>query len=419
MNERLLKKALYLFLVIIFLACSKKKNVKQNLVSLDSKDYENLDVFIKDKSVIGLGEYTHGDGELFELKTEIIRHLHKKLGFEAVLMESDFLATDQTLTALSSRSIKDAANIGIQSTWADSKEFSSFLKYLQDTAKMGDTLFFHGFDSQMTGVEAISIHETQAQLIKKDLTSDEFSNIVKSLKIINSRNVANIDLDSLKLFEESIAKIDKVKIQHSEKSLQWLKNVEGNLRQLILEKQAPKLTSENLDRISEILSHPNYIRSGSIRDSLMFENIEYYLRRYNRLIIWAANKHLQNKSENRIWMGSLLKQSLKDKYYSILVLYDHGHWSYPTGKPSGVIPKAEQGTLAFEISNSTNSEVAYLDLKTTEIPKMQVRTNNWMTTDSILVDDYGDAILYIRNATGSTLLEDLKDEATSPNDGNK
>ena len=120
MNKRILIEVFYAFRVIIFLACSKKKGMKENLVSLVSKDCENLDVFIKDHSVIGLGEYTHGDGKLFELKTEIIEHLHKKLGFEAVLMESDFQATDQILPALSSRSLKNATNIGIESTWADS-----------------------------------------------------------------------------------------------------------------------------------------------------------------------------------------------------------------------------------------------------------------------------------------------------------
>ena len=46
------------------------------------------------------------------------------------------------------------------------------------------------------------------------------------------------------------------------------------------------------------------------------------LKKYNKVIIWAANKHIQLKSDDRTWMGELLKKSLGDKYYSILVLYD-------------------------------------------------------------------------------------------------
>ena len=105
-------------------------------------------------------------------------------------------------------------------------------------------------------------------------------------------------------------------------------------------------------------------------------------------------------------MGELLKNSLGDKYYSILVLYNHGVWSYPQGEPNGIIPEPVEGTLAFEIANVTNSDISFLDISTTQIPKMQIRMNNWMTTDSIFIANYCDAILYVRRATSSTMAED-------------
>ena len=396
-------KILCIFSLAVSLACKERRSLNENLISLDNKKYEKLNKYIKNKSVVGIGENTHGDGQLFELKTEIIEHLHKKMGFEAVLMESDFLATEQILPALSSHSLKEAANIGIQSTWADSKEYSLLLKYLKSTAKRGDTLYFHGFDSQMSGVESLNIHIAQAQLFKDKSQANEYDNLLKALKIIVTRNTNSISLDSLKLLKKTVSHLKRTRNRFSEQSYQWLRNIEGNLSQLILLKEAPPVTPKNYPKV---LSHPNYVKSGSIRDSLMFYNVKYYLEKYNKVIIWGANNHLKNKSDKQIWMGDLLKKSLGDDYYSILVVNNKGKWSYPAGKPNGVIPRALKGTLVYEISNAINSEIAFLDIKTTELPRLRVRATNWITTDSINVSDYCDAILYVRNAVGSTMLDE-------------
>lgn len=404
----ILKRSSFLKLIILsilasLISCSQEGSLDQNLKSLDNKNYEGLDSYLKNRTVVGLGEVTHGDGQLFELKTDIIKHLHKDLGFEAVLMESDFLAVEKTLSALSTHSKKNAANMGIQSTWANSKEYLSLLNYLETTAKKGDTLHFHGFDPQMTGTESLSIHIAQAQLIKNMISLEEYNNLISAIAILKDKKISTVTLDSLKNLKTSVNKIKKIKNKISPKTYQWLNNIEGNLKAIIYLKLAPPVTPEN---IPKIFSHPNFLKSGSIRDSLMADNINFYLKKYNKVIIWAANKHLQIRSDDKTWMGELLKNRLGDKYYSILVLYNHGVWSYPQGEPKGIIPESVEGTLAFEIGNATNSDISFLDISSTKIPKMKIRTNNWTTTDSIIISNYCDAILYVRKATGSTMATD-------------
>jgi erythromycin esterase-like protein len=398
----LLKLSILSFLTIL-ISCSQKGSLEQNLKSLDNKNYKVLDSYLKNRTVVGIGEYTHGDGELFELKTEIIKHLHEDLGFEAVLMESDFLAVENTLSALSTHSKKSAANMGIQSTWANSKEYLSLIDYLEATAKKGDTLHFHGFDPQMTGTASMSIHIAQVQLIKNKISSEAYDNLISAITILKDKNISAVTLDSLKYLKTSVTHIKKIKNKISPKTYQWLKNIEGNLNAIIYLKLAPPMTPEN---IPKIFSHPNYLKSGSIRDSLMADNINFYLKKYNKVIVWAANNHLKLKSDDRTWMGELLKNSLGDKYYSILVLYNHGVWSYPQGEPNGIIPEPVEGTLAFEIAHLTNANISFLDINSTQIPKMKIRTNNWITTDSIMINNYCDAILYVRKATGSTMAKD-------------
>lgn len=389
-----------LSILTMITSCNQHRSIGQNIKSLDNNNFEVLDSYLKNRTVVGIGEYTHGDGELFELKTEIIKHLHQNLGFEAVLMESDFLAVENTMSALNTLSKKDAANTGIQSTWANSKEYLSLLNYLEATAKKGDTLHFHGFDPQLTGTKSMNIHLAQAKLIRDKISIDSYDNLIASITIIKYRNISKVTEDSLINLKKSVTQLKSLKNQITPKTYQWLKNMDANLNSLIYLKSAPPFTAENFP---EVLSHPNYLKSSSIRDSLMADNINFYLKKYNKVIIWAANKHIQLKSDDRIWMGELLKNSLGNKYYSILVLYNHGVWSYPQGEPNGIIPEPVKGTLAFEIGKATNSDISFLDINSTKIPKMKVRENNFMTTDSISVEDYGDAFLYIRIATGSTM----------------
>ncbi len=384
-------------------SCDNQKSLKNQIKNLDNKNYEILDPYLKNKTVVGIGEGSHGDGELFKLKSEIIRHLHVELGFEAVLMEADFLAVENTLTYLSSQSKKTASNNTIQSTWANSKEFLSFIEYLQTTAERGDTLYFHGIDPQMTGTESLAIHISQAESFKAYITAGEFNCLISIINLSKTRNVSSITLDSLNTLHLAVKRIAKAKNQVSPKSYQWLKNIEGNLKSLQNLKLAPPVNAET---IPEVFSHPRILMAGSIRDSLMSENVQFYLKKYKKVIIWAANKHLQVKSGERIWMGELLKNSLGDEYYSILVLYHHGVWSYPGGQPNGIIPEPINGTLAFEIGNITNFNISFLDIKSTNLPRIRVRTNNWVTTDSVIVNDFADAILFVKEATGSTMAKD-------------
>ena len=64
-----------LSILTIITSCNQQRSIEQNVKSLDN-NYYALDSYLNDKTIVGIGEYTHGDGKLFELKTEIIKHLH-------------------------------------------------------------------------------------------------------------------------------------------------------------------------------------------------------------------------------------------------------------------------------------------------------------------------------------------------------
>lgn len=396
-----------------FSACSEKSRIEDNIKNLDNGNYSILDSYLRDKFAVGLGEDTHGDGELFVLKTEIIEHLHKNLGFQAVLMESDFLAVGETIRALRGNSLHDAASMGVLNTWSDSKEFLKFIEYLKSTSMNGDTLYFHGFDSQMTGTRSLEMHLKYGASFEGLISPEAYKSLNAALTIIDHLDVSEISLDSLRNMRDIIRRDFTMITETTPHNEQWIRNVLGNLKILMSQKEAPPIS---MDNFPEVLSHPKYLEASSIRDTLMAENILYHMKKYDRVIIWAANNHLRYKTDtkNRTWMGEILKSVLGEKYYPILVLYDKGDWSYPNGIQKGVITKSDIGTLCNDISKAFPGEIGFLDLQSTDLPqKAIVRNKNWITADSVDIKSYTDALLFVRNATSSTLFEGGMDKSDS------
>ncbi|MCX8486939.1 MAG: erythromycin esterase family protein, partial [Crocinitomicaceae bacterium] len=92
----------------------------------------------------------------------------------------------------------------------------------------------------------------------------------------------------------------------------------------------------------------------AIRDSMMFENLKWYLSQHpeKKIILWAASGHLMyeqhNENSNNKPMGNYLKSYYKDNYYAIV------YTAY-----SGKFGNSDRGLLSFKIKKSTKSSIEY------------------------------------------------------------
>ena len=79
-----------------------------------------------------------------------------------------------------------------------------------------------------------------------------------------------------------------------------------------------------------------------------------------------------------------------------------------------MIPASETGTLCNDISKAFTGEVGFLDIQSIDLPtKVVVRNKNWINTDSINIQSYTDALLFVRNATSSTHFEEVRNQSNS------
>src|SRR5690606_30818347 len=96
-----------------------------------------------------LGEDSHQDGNVFEMKTKIVEFLYKEMGFKTVAFESGIYDL-----WIAQKMIRDGYDVNktfsnaLFSIWGKRKEFQSFIDFY-DKNKSDLKLF--GFDYQITG----------------------------------------------------------------------------------------------------------------------------------------------------------------------------------------------------------------------------------------------------------------------------
>jgi erythromycin esterase-like protein len=291
--------------------------------NLSSKDFSFLKDELKNAQVVLLGENTHFDGNVFEIKTEIIKFLHKELDFSTIAFESgiyDVWKAQQNIN--NGEKTKIAIEKSLFSIWSKTKEFQSFIPFFEDNK---NKLKIVGFDSQITAEYG------NAHLIK---------DLVEYCKLNQFK--LNFKQDDLELLLESI--INSGVFDEEDISYEKFKFELNNLITHIDKKPKNEFHFYWKQIIKSLLSigEESYIKNepiasafytsldDNIRDKQMANNLLSYIKEHpnEKIICWGANVHFANDLSSVktpiikefIPMGSYLKKELQDKIYSLAVV---------------------------------------------------------------------------------------------------
>ncbi|MCJ8289076.1 MAG: erythromycin esterase family protein [Crocinitomicaceae bacterium] len=374
-----MKKTILLAVLILIYSCGSHINSQQKIeYTSDLKEFTDLAPLketLKDVTIISLGENTHGMGEVFKTKVELVKYLHQELGFDLVLFESGYGDGALTWANRDSLSARQLMSSFSSNYYYNCEELFSLFSYVKQRSETKRPLMIQGIDCQpqqsflaqkITDL-TISIDTVFSSAVQQNF--QDFNRLYKyeqNKDTIGFNNQAEQFISFLDACDQILTK-NKGQIINAG----FLENEIISIHKTI---EIFRATYSSL-QIGDIMSFPN---SYNLRDQSMFNTVEWFKEKYpnKKIIIWAQNSHVENKSNSSSvkWMGHYLKEKYGAKYYSVgAIVYSGRDLRY-------------DGAIEFE-HNSPDYLAYHLNKFQREVYLLNLR--NYKTNDFIKEEHLG------------------------------
>ncbi len=315
-----MNKILIIFLFLSLTSCKAQTDLNSTIeFTSDLEKFENLSELkeaLKDVEIIALGENTHGLGEVFKIKTELVKFLYQELGFNLVLFESGFGDGTLAWEQLNSLSTEEFTNSFSSNYYYNSEEIKELVEFVKSQKK---NITIKGFDCQPQQNYLIK----RMTEIVKPLDSVLAKSVQLEMRSFNNLYQFENDKDTLAFnkqrerFKKFLTAYDTFLVQN-EQELFKLGTTKNEIDAILKSNEIFKNTYSTI----EIGSMMGWPVSANIRDKSLFETISWFKETNpkSKIIIWAQNSHIENKAKpnyNVNWMGHYLKNIFGNKYYSI------------------------------------------------------------------------------------------------------
>lgn len=313
---------LALIYILLFLLSSCKAQTKLSSTiefTSDLAKFENLNQFkasLKGVEIIALGENTHGLGEVFKAKVDLVKFLHQELGFDLVLFESGFGDAALAWEKFDSLSPTEFTNAFTSNFYYHSEEINNLMEYVKSQNKK---LVIQGFDCQPQQNYLI---QRMAEIIKP--VDSVFAKTVRlEMRNFNRLYQCEYNKDTINFYKVRSRFFDFLQSYDSllNQKQPELFRLGTTLNEIYAIKKSNQIFRDAYLAI-DFGGMMGWPVSAHIRDKSMFETVRWCKEKNPavKIIIWAQNSHIENKprpNDNVKWMGHSLKETYGAKYYSI------------------------------------------------------------------------------------------------------
>ncbi|MBK6263406.1 erythromycin esterase family protein [Marivirga sp. S37H4] len=269
-----MNKILTFIIVLAFYSCNAQTNFNSTIeFTSDLEKFENLSGLkesLKGVEIIALGENTHGLGEVFTAKTELVKFLHQELGFDLVLFESGYGDAALAWEQLDSLSTREFTSVFSSNFYYNSEEIENLVSYVKS---QNGELKIQGFDCQ----------PQQNYLIKRmtEIVQSVDSVLAKSV-LLEMRSFNNLyqyenDNDTLSFYKQRDRFIDFLNSYNDflNKNLNELLNSGATKNEINALKKSNEIFIDTYSKINigEIMSWPV---ADNIRDKSLFEKVKWF-----------------------------------------------------------------------------------------------------------------------------------------------
>jgi len=287
------------------------------------KDLEFLETVLKNVDYVALGEATHGTKEFFQMKARLLEFLVKKMGFTVFTIEASYDGCNNINDYVLNGKGDAYTALASQGFWTwDTKEVIDMIEWMRSYNKSvpdDKKVKFLGFDSQGGGLEVL-----QNYFMKVDsLRANQMQGFFTILNGLRNNADTTVSTDSIKkeyfTFLSYFIMNKGNFVQKSSAS-----EYENALHIAVVNGQM--LDTYFMDKTDIRMKEREW------RDYYMASNFEYLVQREKpgtKFVLWAHNGHVSKNSEAYANaglkpMGSYLKKTFGDKYYSLGFSFSSG-----------------------------------------------------------------------------------------------
>ena len=236
----------------------------------EQTDFHFLKDELKDAQVVLLGENSHFDGNVFEMKTKLVQMLVEEMGFTTIAFESgiyDVWLAQQKIRK--GESVRESLENALFPIWSKTKEFQSFIAFYEQHKNTVDLI---GFDFQFSGrenytplVQALYDYATRIKG-KIKLNPDDLALLLES---ITSSGMFDEEDITYAQFTSALAELQgKIKQQPESDEKGYWQQITKSLLEL----------GKNAYSNQEIYSEFVVSASDNNRDKQMADNVLAYLK---------------------------------------------------------------------------------------------------------------------------------------------
>lgn len=298
-----------------------------------------------DAQIVFLGEEpSHGGGQAVRVKSAVVRGLIQSCGFDHLAFESqiyDFVDLQEKYA--DGTASREALYDAIGGLWSRAAEIDPLVELLHESAR-ADRITVSGFDINVIGATA---HYSQTQLAE--------------------RLSRGLPPDRQKLCSDTIGRLTGWKFDGAHpKDAAFDETVLGCARDI----EAASIAATGIDSTQAVLARSfraflefSQNPSGALRDSMMYQNLEWTLGRLPRAtktIVWTATNHsLRNPLRSREPMASHAAADLGAGVRSIAFVALSG--AITRGGRRQELVSADRDSLEAQFAPIDGAQTSYID----------------------------------------------------------
>jgi len=317
---------------------------------------------IADKSIIALGEATHGTAEFFNSKHRIFKYLVENHNFKIFAFEADFgesLLINDAIQRGATGEIEELMRTKMHFwTWR-TEEVKNLLEWMSEYnigKSKENKIHYMGVDCQFN-----TYHPSMVREFLFSTGAPFISSAEQILDEAETATQASFDSYNRGIFGSYLGRLDALQDSITTHSIDLInasseKEYELTIRMVKVIRQVSQV------RFARTIGDYSY----NYRDQYMAENAAWLNEYFNgeKMVIWAHNAHIGNNSKfgRGIAMGYHLKQDFGNNYSSIAFLFSQGSF---TAVGSSGNPNTGLGEQVINVAPQKNS-INYVMYQSTE-----------------------------------------------------